>query len=63
MLMTATSFKTTIRELDAVTAKLATQRVTGSARLEMLRRQAKLVDLRDAALLARRRAAAVAAGR
>jgi hypothetical protein len=56
--MTTTSIKTTIRELDAVTAKLATQRVTGPARLDLLRRQARLVDLRDAARLARRRAAA-----
>jgi hypothetical protein len=58
--MTTTSIKMTIRELDAVTAKLATQRMTGPARLELLRRQAQLVDLRDAARLARRRAAASA---
>jgi hypothetical protein len=60
--MTATSIKTTIRELDSVNTKLTTQHVTGPARLQLLRRQAQLVDLRDAALLARRRAAA-AAGR
>ena len=62
VLMTTTSIKTTIRELDAITAKLATQRVTGPARLALLRRQGQLVDRRDAALLTRRRAAA-AAGR
>ena len=44
--MTASSIKTTLRELDAVTAKLATQRLTGPARLELLRRQGRLVDLR-----------------
>ena len=60
--MSATNIKTTIRELDAVTAKLATQRVTGPARLELLRRQGQLIDLQEAALLARRKAAA-AAGR
>ena len=50
--MTATSIKTTIRELDSVNTKLTTQHVTGPARLQLLRRQAQLVDLRDAALLA-----------
>jgi len=58
--MTASSIKTTLRELDAVTAKLATQRLTGPARLELLRRQGRLVDLREEALLARRKAAAAA---
>jgi len=56
--MTASSIKTTLRELDAVTAKLATQRLTGPARLELLRRQGRLVDLREEALHARRKAAA-----
>jgi hypothetical protein len=52
------TIKATIRELDAVTAKLATQSVTGPARLELLRRQAQLGDRRDALQLARRKAAA-----
>jgi hypothetical protein len=56
--MQAISIKQTIRELDAVNTKLAAQRVTGSARLALLRRQAELGDLRDAARDARRRAAA-----
>jgi len=55
--MQAISIKQTIRELDAVNAKLATQRVTGTARLALLRRQAELGDLREAARDARRRAA------
>jgi hypothetical protein len=56
--MSTASMKTTIRELDAVTAKLAAQRVTGPARLELLRRQAQLGDRRDVLLDARRKAAA-----
>jgi hypothetical protein len=56
--MQAISIKQTIRELDAVNTKLAAQRVTGSARLALLRRQAELGDLRDAARDAGRRAAA-----
>ena len=56
--MAAMTIKATIRELDTVNAKLATQRVTGPARLELLRRQAELGDRRDALLIARRKAAA-----
>jgi len=56
--MQAISIKKTIRELDAINTKLATQRVTGPARLALLRRQAELGDLRDAAQDALRRAAA-----
>ena len=56
--MPATTIKATIRELDTVNAKLATQRVTSPARLELLRRQAELGDRRDALLIARRKAAA-----
>lgn len=58
--MTAISLKTTIRELEAVTAKLATPSMTGPARLELLRHQGRLVDLREAALAARRKAATTA---
>jgi hypothetical protein len=58
--MQSNSLKKTIRELDAVNTKLATQRVTGPARLALLRRQAELGDLRDAARDARNRAAAAA---
>ena len=50
--------KQTIRELDAVNAKLDMQRVTGTARLALLRRQAELGDLREAARDAGRRASA-----
>jgi hypothetical protein len=56
--MTAISIEKAIRELDAVNTKLATQRVTGPARLALLRRQAELGDRRDAARDARRRAPA-----
>jgi len=56
--MQAISIKQTIRELDAVNAKLDMQRVTGTARLALLRRQAELGDLRDAAREAGRRASA-----
>jgi hypothetical protein len=56
--MQAISIKQAIRELDAVNTKLASQRVTGPARLALLRRQAELGDLRDAAREAGRRAAA-----
>ena len=56
--MPAASIKTTIRELDAVTAKLAAQHVTGPARLALLRRQAQLGDRRDELLMARRKPAA-----
>ena len=55
--MQAISIKQTIRELDAVNAKLDMQRATGTARLALLRRQAELGDLREAARDARRRAA------
>ena len=55
--MQAISIKQTIRELDAVNKKLDMQRVTGTARLALLRRQAELGDLREAARDARRRAA------
>jgi hypothetical protein len=58
--MQSNSLKKTIRELEAVNTKLATQRVTGPARLALLRRQAELGDLRDAARDARNRAAAAA---
>jgi hypothetical protein len=56
--MQAISINQTIRELDAVNKKLDMQRVTGTARLALLRRQAELGDLREAARDAGRRAAA-----
>jgi hypothetical protein len=45
----------TIKQLDAVNAKLASNELTGRSRLELLRLQATLGDRRDAALDARRR--------
>jgi hypothetical protein len=56
--MQAINIKPNIRELDAVNKKLDMQRVTGTARLALLRRQAELGDLREAARDAGRRAAA-----
>jgi len=47
-----------LKELDVVSAKLQGQRVSGAARLELLRRQAALGDRRDAALDAERRGSA-----
>jgi hypothetical protein len=48
---------TAVRELAVVNAKLSGHSVTGRDRLDLLRRQAELGDVRDAALDARRRAA------
>jgi hypothetical protein len=45
----------TIKQLNAVNAKLASAQLTGRSRLELLRLQATLGDRRDAALDARRR--------
>jgi hypothetical protein len=56
--MQAINIKPNIRELDAVNKKLDMQRVTGTARLALLRRQAELGALREAELGAGRRAAA-----
>ena len=44
-----------IKELEAISVKLQGPRLKGAARLELLRRQARLGDLRDAALDAQRR--------
>jgi hypothetical protein len=46
------------KELASISAKLESQPAAGPRRLELLRRQATLGDLRDAELEAKRRASA-----
>jgi hypothetical protein len=53
--MAAGRLERIVKELDALSAKLDAPRLTGAARLELLRRQATLGDRRDEAIEARRR--------
>ncbi len=47
-----------LKELDGVANRLAAEKITGKQRLELLRRQAQLGDLRDALADRARRTAA-----
>ena len=60
--MTITGTRSQIlRQMDAVSAKLESPRISGPQRMALLRRQAELGDLRDALIDRARRAAAAAA--